>query len=98
MPPALVRSEPKGSELWLRALLTVRTEDWHFLKTVLFFFLKTFPRLEGAGDATGLGQIGTQRLRTLAARPPHRSHRRLAFPQNGPLLFPQNLPQIRRCR
>src|SRR5262249_23632826 len=24
--------EPKGSELWLRALLTVRTDDWHFLK------------------------------------------------------------------
>jgi len=46
--------EPRGSELWLRALLTARTEDWHFLKAVLFFFLN-LPNLRGAGDETGLG-------------------------------------------
>jgi phage FluMu gp28-like protein len=48
--------EAKGSDLWLRALLTVRTEDWDFLKTVLFFFLKNLPSVQAAGDATGLGQ------------------------------------------
>jgi phage FluMu gp28-like protein len=48
--------EPKGSELWLRALLTARTEDWDFLKTVLFFFLEEFPSLQAAGDESGLGR------------------------------------------
>src|SRR5207249_9844305 len=40
----------------LRALLTCRTEDWHFLKTVLFFFLKNLSNLQAAGDETGLGR------------------------------------------
>src|SRR6185436_4270490 len=31
--------------LRLRALFTTRTEDWNFLKTILFFFLKKLPRL-----------------------------------------------------
>ena len=48
--------EPNGPELWLRALLTVRTEDWHFLKIVLFFLLKNLPRIHAAGDETGLGR------------------------------------------
>jgi phage FluMu gp28-like protein len=48
--------EVNGSELWLRALLTARTEDWHFLKTTLFFFLKELPRLQAAGDESGLGR------------------------------------------
>ena len=48
--------QPGGSELWLRALLTVRTDDWHFLKTVLFFFLEHLPRVQAAGDETGLGR------------------------------------------
>src|SRR4051812_19247323 len=48
--------EPKGPELWLRALLTVRTEDWHFLKTVLFYFLHQLPHLRAAGDESGLGR------------------------------------------
>jgi phage FluMu gp28-like protein len=48
--------EPKGSELWLRALLTARTEDWHFLKTVLFYFLQHLPGIQAAGDETGLGR------------------------------------------
>jgi phage FluMu gp28-like protein len=42
--------------LRLRALLTTRTEDWDFLKTVLFFFLKKLPKLHGAGDESGLGR------------------------------------------
>jgi len=46
----------KGVPLWLQALLTFHTEDWHFLGTVLRFFLKNLRRVQGAGDAGGLGQ------------------------------------------
>jgi phage FluMu gp28-like protein len=48
--------EAKGSELWLRGLLTLRTEDWHFLKTVLFCFLQDLSGVRAAGDETGLGR------------------------------------------
>jgi phage FluMu gp28-like protein len=48
--------ELKGSELWLRALLTVRTEDWNFLKTVLYYFLRNLKNVQGAGDESGLGR------------------------------------------
>jgi phage FluMu gp28-like protein len=48
--------EVKGSDLWLSALLTARTEDWHFLKTALFFFLQNLRSVQGAGDETGLGR------------------------------------------
>ncbi|MGZ5529934.1 MAG: hypothetical protein ACXWJB_14760, partial [Limisphaerales bacterium] len=48
--------EKKGEEHWLRALFTCRTEDWHFLKTVLFYFMNTTGPLKGAGDETGLGR------------------------------------------
>ena len=48
--------ESKGSELWLRALLTARTEDWDFLKTALFVFLRRLPSIRAAGDESGLGR------------------------------------------
>jgi len=48
--------EVKGAQLWLQALLTFHTEDWHFLSTVLHFFLKNLRNVQGAGDARGLGQ------------------------------------------
>ena len=48
--------ELKGSDLWLRALLTVRTEDWHFIKTVLFYFLRHVHSIQGAGEESGLGR------------------------------------------
>ncbi len=48
--------EAKGDELWLRALFTCRTEDWHFLKTVLFYFLDNLKRVQSAGDESGLGR------------------------------------------
>jgi phage FluMu gp28-like protein len=48
--------EAKGDDLWLRGLLTCRTEDWHFLKTVLFYFLEHLPHLQAAGDESGLGR------------------------------------------
>ncbi len=53
---AFYLDEPRGPELWLRALLTVRTEDWDFLKTVLFHFLRKLPRIKAAGDSSGLGR------------------------------------------
>jgi len=40
----------------LRALFTCRTEDWHFLKTVLFYFLRMLRSVKAAGDETGLGK------------------------------------------
>jgi phage FluMu gp28-like protein len=48
--------EVQGSELWLRALFTCRTEDWHFLSTVLFKFLSELRYVQAAGDASGLGR------------------------------------------
>ena len=48
--------EANGDDLWLRALFTCRTEDWHFLKTVLFHFLEELPRVQAAGDESGLGR------------------------------------------
>jgi phage FluMu gp28-like protein len=48
--------ESRDSALWLRALLTVRTEDWHFLGTVLGCFLGDLPSLNAAGDESGLGR------------------------------------------
>jgi phage FluMu gp28-like protein len=48
--------EPQGDLLWLRALLTARTEDWHFLKTVLFYFLRHLRNIQAAGDESGLGR------------------------------------------
>ena len=31
-------------------------EDWHFLQTVLFYFLWHLPRVQAAGDESGLGR------------------------------------------
>jgi phage FluMu gp28-like protein len=45
-----------GIEVWLVALFTARTDDWHFLKTVLFYFLRHQPRVQAAGDENGLGR------------------------------------------
>jgi phage FluMu gp28-like protein len=40
----------------LRALFTCRTEDWNFLKSVLFTFMRRLPAVKAAGDETGLGR------------------------------------------
>jgi phage FluMu gp28-like protein len=53
---AFYLDESRGSELWLRALLTARTEDWHFLKTTLFYFLRELRNVRAAGDESGLGR------------------------------------------
>jgi len=54
--PPIAKTIASGDELTLRALLTCRTEDWHFLKTVLCFFLRNHSTVQGAGDASGLGR------------------------------------------
>jgi phage FluMu gp28-like protein len=48
--------EARADDLWLRAILTCRTEDWDFIKTTLFFFLQNLSRLQAAGDESGLGR------------------------------------------
>ena len=42
--------------LKLAGLFTCRTDDWHFLKAVLWSFHRTLPALKSAGDETGLGR------------------------------------------
>lgn len=44
-----------GSKYEQRALLTTQTEDWHFLKSALWWFMDQAGMM-GAGDATGLGK------------------------------------------
>lgn len=46
----------EGPRLQLAGLFTCRTDDWHFLKTVLWTFLATLPAVRAAGDETGLGR------------------------------------------
>jgi phage FluMu gp28-like protein len=53
---AIYVDEAKGPELWLRALFTCRTEDWHFLKSVLHAFLNQHPWIQAVGDESGLGR------------------------------------------
>src|SRR5438093_2272835 len=53
---AIYIDQADGDQLSLRALFTCRTDDWHFLKTVLFHFLEHVPRLRAAGDESGLGR------------------------------------------
>jgi phage FluMu gp28-like protein len=52
---AIYLDEEVGPDLWLRALLTFRTEDWSFIKTTLFCFLAELSCVQAAGDQTGLG-------------------------------------------
>ena len=54
---AIYIDEQKGSEMWLRALFTCRTEDWDFIKTVLFTFMRELRYMQGAGDETSLGKM-----------------------------------------
>lgn len=45
-----------GDVMQLGGLFTCRTEDWHFLKTVLFTFMRHLVAPVGCGDETGLGR------------------------------------------
>lgn len=42
--------------LRLQALMTCRTDDWHFLKTALWCFIEHLSALQACGDETGLGR------------------------------------------
>lgn len=53
---AIYIDKKQAAELHLSALFTCRTEDWHFLKTVLYTFLGKLPSLKACGDETGLGR------------------------------------------
>jgi phage FluMu gp28-like protein len=53
---AIYIDEVIGNDLWLAGLFTARTEDWHFIKTVLFHFLRKLKDVRGAGDESGLGR------------------------------------------
>jgi phage FluMu gp28-like protein len=53
---AIYIDEARANDLWLRALFTCRTEEWDFIKTVLFYFLDKLPRVKAAGDESGLGR------------------------------------------
>jgi len=46
----------KNGASQLAALFTCRTDDWHFIKTVLFTFHRKIAGLKSAGDETGLGR------------------------------------------
>ncbi len=48
--------QKEGDLLTLRGLFTCRTDDWDFLKTVLWVFLRKTPSVSGAGDETGMGR------------------------------------------
>ena len=48
--------EKVGNVLQMRALLTHRTEDWHFIETAARWFMATITDVSGAGDETGLGR------------------------------------------
>lgn len=48
--------EKKSEDFWLDALFTCRTDDWDFLQTVLWHFMRRLPSITGAGDETGLGK------------------------------------------
>ncbi|HMC27619.1 MAG TPA: hypothetical protein VKM56_07470, partial [Verrucomicrobiae bacterium] len=45
-----------GGPADLVALFTCRTQDWHFIKTVLYTFMLRTYHVEGCGDETGLGR------------------------------------------
>jgi phage FluMu gp28-like protein len=53
---AIYIDQHRDSAHWLHALFSCRTEDWHFLASVLFCFLEDLPNLRAAGDESGLGR------------------------------------------
>ena len=45
-----------GGTASLQGLFTCRTQDWNFIKTVLYTFMLNLNSVEGCGDSTGLGR------------------------------------------
>ncbi len=52
---AIYIDEFQRPNFWLRALFTCRTDDWHFIQSVLHTFVD-LPFMQAAGDETGLGR------------------------------------------
>ena len=48
--------EKVGGVLRMRALLTMRTDDWHFIETCATWFMESITDISGCGDETGLGR------------------------------------------
>lgn len=48
--------EKIGNTLKLAAVFTCRTDDWHFLRAVLWHFLGRLSAVQACGDETGLGR------------------------------------------
>ncbi len=53
---AIYIDEVRADDLWLSGLFTCRTDDWHFIKAVLFKFLRHLRNTQMFGDASGLGR------------------------------------------
>jgi phage FluMu gp28-like protein len=53
---AIYTDRKLGDVQQLGGLFTCRTEDWHFLQTVLFVFLRSLTAPTFCGDETGLGR------------------------------------------
>ena len=46
----------ESAQFKLDSILTCRTDDWDFLKTALWTFMRNLSACQGAGDETGLGR------------------------------------------
>jgi phage FluMu gp28-like protein len=46
----------EGTAQRMRSLFTCRTDDWDFLQTTLYWFLRHTTSLQAVGDETGLGR------------------------------------------
>lgn len=51
-----VDAKAEAGKLKNRALLTFRTDDWHFHKVASSWFMRNVPSVMAAGDETGLGR------------------------------------------
>jgi phage FluMu gp28-like protein len=52
----IYNDEKRGAELLLRSLFSCRTDDWDFIETVLWTFMRHLSGVQAAGDETGLGR------------------------------------------
>jgi phage FluMu gp28-like protein len=53
---AIYIDERVENRFQLAALLTCRTQDWNFIKTVLYTFMRELRSVQACGDETGLGR------------------------------------------
>lgn len=53
---AIYTDRKESNQLKLDALFTCRTDDWDFIESVLWTFMRNLSAVEGRGDETGLGR------------------------------------------